>query len=65
MILENFAHTLQEVIDDTAIETVIVTGVGDLLGFPKSRVGQLRRCATSAGRCRSGASRAPCVSATR
>ena len=36
VILENFAHVLQEVIDDTSIETVIVTGVGDLLAFPKS-----------------------------
>jgi long-chain acyl-CoA synthetase len=36
LILENFAHTLQQVIDETGVETVIVTGVGDLLGFPKS-----------------------------
>ena len=36
VILENFAHVLQEVIEDTAVETVIVTGAGDLLGFPKS-----------------------------
>ncbi len=36
VILENFAHVLQEVVDDTSIETVIVTGVGDLLAFPKS-----------------------------
>jgi len=38
VILENFAHTLQSVLEDTAIETVIVTGAGDLLGFPKSVV---------------------------
>jgi len=38
VILENFAHTLQEVIDDVKLDTVIVTGVGDLLGFPKSAV---------------------------
>src|SRR4029450_1534814 len=31
VILENFAHVLEEVIEDTAIETVIVTGVGDQL----------------------------------
>jgi long-chain acyl-CoA synthetase len=36
LILENFAHTLQQVIHATGVETVIVTGVGDLLGFPKS-----------------------------
>ena len=37
VILENFAHVLEEVIDDTAIETVIVTGAGDLLDFPDRR----------------------------
>jgi len=36
LILENFAHTFAEVHAATGIETVIVTGVGDLLGFPKS-----------------------------
>jgi len=36
VILENFAHILEEVIDDTGIEQVITTGVGDLLRFPKS-----------------------------
>jgi long-chain acyl-CoA synthetase len=35
LILENFAHTLAEVHHDLKLETVIVTGVGDLLGFPK------------------------------
>jgi len=35
VVLENFAHTLASVIDDTAVEHVFVTGVGDLLGFPK------------------------------
>jgi len=38
VILENFAHTLDEVIADTSIETVITTGVGDLLGWPKSAI---------------------------
>jgi long-chain acyl-CoA synthetase len=38
VILENFAHTLQEVMHDVPVETVVVTGVGDLLGFPKSRI---------------------------
>jgi len=36
VILESFAHTLDEVRDEVELETVIVTGVGDLLGFPKS-----------------------------
>jgi long-chain acyl-CoA synthetase len=36
LILENFATTLQDVIDETGVETVIVTGIGDLLPFPKS-----------------------------
>ena len=38
IILENFAHTLEEVRDDVHLDTIIVTGVGDLLGFPKSAV---------------------------
>ncbi len=38
VILENFAHTLDEVRAATGVETVIVTGIGDLLGFPKSVV---------------------------
>jgi long-chain acyl-CoA synthetase len=36
IILENFAHTLDEVIDKTQIEHVIITGVGDQLHWPKS-----------------------------
>jgi len=36
LILENFAHTLEEVRAATGIETVIVTGIGDLFAFPKS-----------------------------
>jgi long-chain acyl-CoA synthetase len=36
LILENFAHTLQQVVHETSVETVIVTGVGDLFPFPKS-----------------------------
>ena len=38
VVLENFAHVLQEVIDSTSIKTVIVTGVGDLLNFPMKGV---------------------------
>lgn len=36
VILANVAHTLAEIIEDTPIETVVVTEVGDMLGFPKS-----------------------------
>jgi len=35
LVLENFAHTLASVIDDCPVEHVFVTGVGDMLGFPK------------------------------
>ncbi|WP_299881740.1 long-chain-fatty-acid--CoA ligase [uncultured Sulfitobacter sp.] len=37
-IIENFAETLDKVIDNTPIEHTVVTGVGDLLGFPKGLV---------------------------
>jgi len=36
VVLENFAHTLAEVVDKTAIRHVIITQVGDLFGFPAS-----------------------------
>ncbi len=36
LIVENFAHTLEQVIGDTEIKTVITTQLGDMLGFPKS-----------------------------
>jgi long-chain acyl-CoA synthetase len=38
VIVENFAGTLQKVLPDTAIETVITTRIGDLLGFPKGGI---------------------------
>jgi long-chain acyl-CoA synthetase len=38
VILENFAHVLQEVIAHTRVRTVIVTSVGELLGFPKGNI---------------------------
>ncbi|HLS82303.1 MAG TPA: AMP-binding protein [Steroidobacter sp.] len=38
VILENFAHTLTEVIGSSKLEHVIITGVGDLLGWPKSAI---------------------------
>jgi long-chain acyl-CoA synthetase len=34
VILENFAHVLEEVIGKTPVEHVITTGIGDLLNFP-------------------------------
>jgi long-chain acyl-CoA synthetase len=38
LILENFAHTLEQVIERTQVEHVIVTGVGDQLGWKKGIV---------------------------
>ena len=38
LILENFAHVLQEVIGRTGVKQVIVTSIGELLGFPKGSV---------------------------
>jgi long-chain acyl-CoA synthetase len=34
VILENFAKTLQEVIERTALKQVVIASMGDLLGFP-------------------------------
>ena len=36
VILENFAHILEEVIATSSIEHVVTTGLGDLLNFPKN-----------------------------
>ncbi len=36
VILENFAHVLQEVIGKTKVRKVVTTQLGDMLGFPKS-----------------------------
>jgi len=36
VILANFASTLEKVLDKVPIRKIIVTGIGDLLGFPKS-----------------------------
>ena len=38
VLLENFAATLQQVIGRTAVRHVVVTALGDLLGFPKAAV---------------------------
>jgi len=35
IILENFAHTLVDVMADTDVQHVVTSGVGDLLNFPK------------------------------
>ena len=38
LIIENFAHTLEKVIDKTAVEHVILTSLGDRLGLVKGAV---------------------------
>jgi len=38
VILENFAHVLQQVLPRTALKKVLVTGVGDLLGIPRGLI---------------------------
>jgi len=38
LIVENFANTLSQVIDNTPVENVIVTSLGDRLGFVKGSV---------------------------
>lgn len=38
VILANFAHNLQKIVSETKIQHVIVTELGDALGFPKSLV---------------------------
>lgn len=35
VIVENFAHTLQKVLPEVGIKNVVVTSLGELLGFPK------------------------------
>jgi long-chain acyl-CoA synthetase len=38
VVLENFCCTLQKVIEETQLRHVIVTSVGDMLGFPKRAI---------------------------
>ena len=38
LVLENFAHVLEEVLPRTSVKQVLVTAVGDFHGFPKSQV---------------------------
>ncbi len=41
VILENFAHILEDVIAETDVDHVVTTGVGDLLGFPRGTLTNL------------------------
>jgi long-chain acyl-CoA synthetase len=38
VILENFAHVLEQVISHTPVKQVVLTSVGELLGFPKGAI---------------------------
>jgi long-chain acyl-CoA synthetase len=38
VILENFAHVLEEVLERTPLRHVIVTSIGEMLGFPKAQI---------------------------
>ena len=38
IIVENFCHVLEEVIDETPIKHVVVTRMGDMVSFPKSAI---------------------------
>jgi long-chain acyl-CoA synthetase len=38
LVLENFAHVVEKVLPRTSLKHVLVTGVGDFLGFPKSQI---------------------------
>ena len=38
VILENFAHTLEQVIDRTAVKNVVMARLGDMLGVPKGSI---------------------------
>ena len=38
IVLENFAHTLEECIDKTGVKHVLLAAMGDLLGFWRGRL---------------------------
>jgi long-chain acyl-CoA synthetase len=38
VIMENFANVLEAVIEDTEVEHVILTSIGDMVGFPKGAI---------------------------
>jgi len=64
VVLENFAHTLQQVIARTAIKSVITTQVGDLLPL-RRRCSPTSSSSTSGTWSPPGASKAPSASRTR
>ncbi len=41
IVMENFASTVAAVVEDTHVEHVIITQLGDMLGFPKSLITNL------------------------
>jgi long-chain acyl-CoA synthetase len=47
VVLENFAHVVEKVLPNTQLKRVLVTGVGDYLGFPKSLIVNGRRLVQS------------------
>ncbi|KQY52837.1 long-chain fatty acid--CoA ligase [Lysobacter sp. Root494] len=38
VVLDNFGHTVQEVLADTPLKHVVTTGLGDMIGFPKGAI---------------------------
>ncbi len=38
VVLDNFAHTLSEIVGDTKVRHIVTTGLGDMLGFPKAAI---------------------------
>jgi len=38
IIAENFAHNLEAILEATKIETIILTSIGEMLGFPKRQI---------------------------
>ena len=38
LVMDNFGHTVQEVLADTQVKQVITTGLGDMLPFPKGPI---------------------------
>jgi long-chain acyl-CoA synthetase len=38
VVVDNFAHVVEKVRNDVPLELIVTTGIGDLLGFPKSLV---------------------------
>ena len=38
VVVDNFGHTVQEVLAETPLKQVITTGLGDMIGFPKGAI---------------------------